>query len=161
MMTGIISDDDHSRIGPGSDALRVLLALSMVTFHSLDVIQHGLLSKADKEQSCRLEQLIRDPSFFFMPSRREVFGLAYCEVCAFGLPSIAADTGSVGTIVQNNVNDFLLRLDAGMYAYVEAICHVWSDAAAYRRCKSRPEMVSTSASTGARGALRSSKRSCG
>ena len=67
-----------------------------------------------------------------MRSRQEAFGLVYFEACAFGLPWIAADSGGVGTIVQNNVNGLLLLLDAGVNVYVLAICHVWSEAVAYQ-----------------------------
>jgi hypothetical protein len=41
----------------------------------------------------------------------------------FGLPSIAADSGTMGTLVQKRANGFLLPLGA----YVQAICHVRPD----------------------------------
>lgn len=95
------------------------------------VIRHGHLSKTDPEQAALLEQLFRESSFFFMPSQQEAFGLVYCEACAFGLPSIARDTGGVSAIIQHGTNGLLFSSEADVGAYVAGIREVWSDAPRY------------------------------
>lgn len=96
------------------------------------VVVHGQLDKGDPEQAARLEGLFRDSSFFFMPSRQEAYGLAFCEACAFALPPVAADTGGVGTIVHHGDNGLLLPMRAGPSEYAAAIAEIWSRPAVYR-----------------------------
>ena len=66
-----------------------------------------------------------------MPSQQEAFGLVYCEACAFGLPSIARDTGGVSAIVQNGSNGLLFGADAAVEDYVAGIREIWADQPRY------------------------------
>ncbi len=95
------------------------------------LIYHGVLAKSDAEQRTKLRNLFASSSFFFMPSRAEAYGLVYCEAAAFGLPSVATDTGGVGTIVQDGVTGLLLPIDAQAEAYADRILQVWQNSAAY------------------------------
>ncbi|WP_312163662.1 glycosyltransferase family 4 protein [Phenylobacterium sp.] len=95
------------------------------------VVHHGHLSKTDPEQAALLESLFRESSFLFMPSQQEAFGLVYCEACAFGLPSIARDTGGVSAIIQHGTNGLLFASEADVDAYVEGIREIWSDGPRY------------------------------
>lgn len=86
---------------------------------------HGRLSKADPGEAHRLDTLHRRSSFLFMPSRQEAYGLVYCDAAAFALPSIAADTGGVATVVEHGVSGLLLPSGSGPQAYAQAILDAW------------------------------------
>jgi glycosyltransferase involved in cell wall biosynthesis len=92
-----------------------------------NVTVYGRLAKS------ALEELYRRASFFFMPSRQEAFGLVYCEAAAFGLPSVATQTGGVGTIITDHSNGLLLPLEATAEEYAAAILDVWEDELAYAK----------------------------
>jgi glycosyltransferase involved in cell wall biosynthesis len=95
------------------------------------VVHHGHLSKTDPAQAALLESLFRESSFLFMPSQQEAFGLVYCEACAFGLPSIARDTGGVSAIIKNGENGLLFDADADVETYVAGIREGWADEQRY------------------------------
>lgn len=93
----------------------------------VNVTIHGRLTKP------ALEELYRSASFFFMPSRQEAFGLVYCEAAAFGLPSVATNTGGVGSIITDHENGLLLPPEAAARHYADAILAVWQDEEAYAK----------------------------
>ncbi len=92
---------------------------------------HGVLRKHVPEEAARLATFYRNASFLLMPSRREAYGLVLAEACAFGLPSVVADTGGVGEIVQAGLNGLMAPLAAGGDEYVRAILDLWSREADY------------------------------
>jgi glycosyltransferase involved in cell wall biosynthesis len=92
---------------------------------------HGVLRKRVPEEAERLAAFYRGASFLLMPSRQEAFGLVLAEACAFGLPSVVADTGGVGAIVEAGVNGLMAPLEAGADVYVRAILDLWSREADY------------------------------
>ncbi|MBK1882342.1 glycosyltransferase family 4 protein [Luteolibacter pohnpeiensis] len=85
------------------------------------VIRHGFISKKSAEGRARLEQLLTAAHFLIVPSRAECYGLVYAEASAYGLPSLAADTGGVSSVVRNAVNGQLFPLEAGGEEYAEYI----------------------------------------
>ena len=115
----------------GDAELHIVGCKPAETFGVAGVIHHGHLSKTDPDQAALLESLFRECSFLFMPSQQEAFGLAYCEACAFGLPSIARDTGGVSAIIQNGSNGLLFGVDADVQDYVAGIREIWSDEPRY------------------------------
>lgn len=95
------------------------------------VTVHGSLSKADPAEFAKLTQLYAGSSMFFMPSRQEAYGIAYCEACAYGLPSIALNTGGVPTIIKNNVNGLLLDIDVTAESCAAEIERLWQNRPAW------------------------------
>ncbi len=79
-----------------------------------------------------MAQLFREASFLVVPSRQEAYGLVYAEACAFGLPSVAADIGGVGAILNDGLNGLLLAPGASADSYAAAVARVWDDEDAYR-----------------------------
>jgi len=96
------------------------------------VVLHGRLRKSMPEEFRRLQELYRSSSFFFLPTRREAFGIVYCEACAFGLPIVATDTGGVGEIVRNGENGMILPPAACAEEYADSIERIWTDPRLYR-----------------------------
>lgn len=79
------------------------------------------LDKNKTEDNVRLQELLLQNHFLFLPTRAECYGIVFCEAAAFGLPVITTDTGGVTSIIQNGVNGFALPIDALIEDYVNTI----------------------------------------
>ena len=79
------------------------------------------LNKHDPEQRKRLYQLFLQSHFLLLPTRAEGLGVVTCEASAFGLPTLATDTGGVRGALNDGVNGFLLPPEAPGSAYAGKI----------------------------------------
>ena len=95
------------------------------------VTVHGRLSKADPTQRDQLDRLFREAAFLFVPSPQETFGLVYCEAAAYGLPSVACNTGGVPTIIRDGETGALLNMGAPPEEYARRILSIWNDRTRY------------------------------
>ncbi len=82
---------------------------------------HGLLDKNDPTDRRRLESLLAKAHFFFVPSRAENYGMAFCEAAAYGVPSVTTNVGGIPTIVQHGRTGFTFAPDSPPDAFAEAI----------------------------------------
>jgi len=55
-----------------------------------------------------MQSLYLESDFFLMPSRGESAAIVYCEAMTSGCPSLAARTGGIATIVQDDVTGRLV-----------------------------------------------------
>jgi len=86
------------------------------------------IDKSKPDEAARFDRLLLESDLLLLPSRAECFGLVYAEAAAYGVPSIATDTGGVSDAVRENGR--LLPLDAGPAAYADVIAELWADRAA-------------------------------
>jgi glycosyltransferase involved in cell wall biosynthesis len=93
----------------------------------------GRLNKNCPADAAHLGELYRAADFLFVPSRGEAFGTIYAEAAAFGVPSIAADIGGVGTAVLDDRTGVLLDPAATPADYADHIAAVWQDRNDYER----------------------------
>jgi glycosyltransferase involved in cell wall biosynthesis len=70
----------------------------------------GWLNKKEPNDFLLFEELMLTSHFFIMPSKAENFGIVYCEASAYGLPSIARNTGGVSSAVSDR-NGILINSD--------------------------------------------------
>jgi glycosyltransferase involved in cell wall biosynthesis len=70
------------------------------------------LDKNKKEDEEFLRKLYLSSDFFLMPSRKECYGVVFCEAAAFGLPVLSTITGGIPTIVKDGINGYLLPKEA-------------------------------------------------
>ena len=68
----------------------------------------------------------------FTPKRREGLGLALLEALASGKPVVATDVGGVSSIVENNVNGFLVE-PSKPALLAEPVLRLLKDKALYAR----------------------------
>lgn len=99
------------------------------------------LNKNIPEEGRQLQDLYQDASFLILPTHADCFGIVFCEASAYGLPSLAPNTGGVPGAIRDGVNGFLLPRDARGKEYAIKIQQVLSDASAYQalRASSRDE----------------------
>lgn len=93
---------------------------------------HGFISKQTPEGKQKLEQLLSESHFLFVPSRAEAYGIVFCEANAYGVPCLTTHVGGIGTVIQDGVNGFTFGLDAKIQDYVETIVHCMQDPAQYQ-----------------------------
>lgn len=89
------------------------------------------LDKHDARQYQELQNLFMTANFFLLPTRQDLFGFVFCEASAFGLPSIATNTGGVAGAVKDGENGFLLPLSAGGAEYADVIASIHRDKQRY------------------------------
>jgi glycosyltransferase involved in cell wall biosynthesis len=87
----------------------------------------GFLDKNNPEDSNKIEQLYMRANIFILPTRNECAGIVFCEASAYGLPTIATDTGGVSTYIKNDENGYLLSIEATAEEYADAIESIISD----------------------------------
>jgi glycosyltransferase involved in cell wall biosynthesis len=85
------------------------------------------LSKRDPAQAAKLVSLLQTSTFLILPTQAEAFGIVFCESSAFGLPSIARNTGGVGGAVEDGVNGYKIDSAAGAEAYAQIIMDLYQD----------------------------------
>lgn len=85
------------------------------------------LNKNDPGQRRELEKLYALSDFLLVPTRREAYGIVFCEASAYGLPSITTDTGGVLGAVRDGENGFALPLSARGGDYARVIAEIYQD----------------------------------
>jgi glycosyltransferase involved in cell wall biosynthesis len=89
------------------------------------------LNKHDPEQRKQITRLFLDAHFMLLPTRADATPIVTCEASAFGLPTLASDTGGLGGSIRDGVNGFLLPYEASGQAYADKIAEVIADRAGY------------------------------
>lgn len=93
---------------------------------------HGFISKQTPEGKKRLDQLLSESHFLFVPSRAEAYGIVFCEANAFGVPCLSTHVGGIGTVIEDGKNGFTFGLDARVQDYVDTIVNCMKDRAGYQ-----------------------------
>lgn len=96
------------------------------------VRQHGLLDKRIPAQRAALEGLFARAHYFFVPSRAENFGMAFCEAAAHGVPSLTCRVGGIPTIVRDGVTGHTLAPESPARDYAACLEQAIADPARYR-----------------------------
>lgn len=93
---------------------------------------HGFISKHQTEGQLKLQKLLSESHFLFVPSRAEAYGIVFCEANAYGVPCLTTHVGGIGTVIENGVNGFTFGLDARVQDYVNTIMKCMQDRARYQ-----------------------------
>jgi len=90
------------------------------------------LSKHDPEQRKQIARLFLDAHFMLLPTRADATPIVISEASAFGLPTLAADTGGLRGSIREGINGFLHPFEARGDAYANTILKVITDPIRYR-----------------------------
>lgn len=82
---------------------------------------HGFISKRCQEGRQKIQDLLHQAHFLFVPSRAEAYGIVFCEANAFALPCLTTHVGGISTIVKDNVNGMTFALNATVDQYCDYI----------------------------------------
>jgi glycosyltransferase involved in cell wall biosynthesis len=90
------------------------------------------LDKNQPEQRATLDALYAAAHFLFVPTRRECYGIVFCEAAAYGVPVLSTDTGGVSGIVRHGENGYLLPPEASGADYAKVLAELYASPARYR-----------------------------
>ena len=82
---------------------------------------YPFLDKSDPADATIFKNVMSAADFLLVPTRAECQGIVWCEAAAYGVPSIATDTGGVSGAVREGKTGFLLPLEAPGSDYAELI----------------------------------------
>ncbi len=86
-----------------------------------DVVQHGVIDKAEPAGRQLLDQLYRQSHVLLLPTRAEGFGIAFAEAAAYGLPALAYATTGVKTAVADGLSGVLLPPGTGATRFADVL----------------------------------------
>jgi len=92
------------------------------------------LDKSNKEDAEFLRRLYLEADFFILPTRKECYGVVFCESAAFGVPVLSTNTGGIPTIIQEGINGFLFPLSANGKSYSDKIIEIINNGSYEQLC---------------------------
>lgn len=96
------------------------------------VRRHGFISKSNANGIELIQELLFNAHFLFVPSLAECYGLVFAEASAYGVPSIARDTGGISTVVKNGVNGYTFPFDSKPETYADFIAQKFLNVNSYQ-----------------------------
>ncbi len=93
----------------------------------------GFLDQNKEEELQTLQQQYMNASILIVPSRAECFGFVFADAAAHGLPVLTTDTGGISDYVEDNVNGYLLPIEAGARVYADKIAFIWAHKEKYQQ----------------------------
>jgi glycosyltransferase involved in cell wall biosynthesis len=97
-----------------------------------DLIDYiGYIDKSSPSGEAELGRLLGESHFHCLPSRAECFGIVFCEASAFGVPSLAARTGGVGSAVKHGRNGLLFDERSFLEQATETVVTFMNDRDSY------------------------------
>jgi glycosyltransferase involved in cell wall biosynthesis len=92
---------------------------------------HGFLNKSVDGDRRRIERLLSEAHFLFVPSRAEAYGEVFCEAAAFGTPAVTTDVGGIPTIVLDGITGISVPSDTSADEYAEMMLNLFADRGRY------------------------------
>lgn len=94
------------------------------------IINHGRISKGTPEGVKKIEHLITESHFLFIPSRADCTPVVFSEAMSYGVPCVSSDTGGIPSIL-NDENGLMLRSGSTPAEYAKQIYTVYADNISY------------------------------
>lgn len=94
------------------------------------IINHGRISKATPEGMKKVEDLILQSHFLFIPSRADCTPIVFSEAMSYAVPSVSAATGGIPSIV-NDTNGIILSPQVEPKEYAQQIYKTFEDKSYY------------------------------
>lgn len=85
------------------------------------------LDKNKEEDFQQLHRIFLDTDILLLPTRAECAGVVFSEAAAYGIPSLATDTGGVSDYVKDKVNGYILPETAGAQEYATVLEKMLTD----------------------------------
>jgi glycosyltransferase involved in cell wall biosynthesis len=92
---------------------------------------HGMLNKSRPDHRERLEGLLAEAHFLFVPSAAENYGIVFCEAAAYGVPAIATSVGGIPSIVRDQVTGSCLPPETRAEEFGRTMLEIFGDRRRY------------------------------
>ena len=102
-----------------------------------DIVEVGFLNKNKPDERARLDEIYKNASLLLLPTRAEAAGIVFAEASAHAIPSVATDTGGVGTYVIDGENGYKLPLSATAEDFADKITEIIENKTLYEHLKKR------------------------
>jgi glycosyltransferase involved in cell wall biosynthesis len=89
------------------------------------------LNKNNKEDYIKLQNLLIESHFLFLPTQAECYGIVFAEAAAYGLPCIAMNTGGVSSVVKDGESGYVLPENSVIDDYVEKLEYLINNPSKY------------------------------
>lgn len=123
-----VATEMHSRGFPVD--LQMVGALPPDDARALPYVRaHGFMDRRTQQKV--LEDILLSSFAMLLPSMAENSPIGIADCASFGVPTLASDTGGIGSMISHDITGALLPLDASPAAYADVLERLWSDQAAY------------------------------
>jgi glycosyltransferase involved in cell wall biosynthesis len=92
---------------------------------------HGMLNKSRADDRERLEGLLAEAHFLFVPSSAENYGMAFCEAAAYAIPAITTSVGGIPSIVRDEVTGACLPPGTSAEEFAGTMLEIFGDRRRY------------------------------
>lgn len=119
----------HKLLASGVDAYLTLVGSTPETAIVNDRITViPFVNKNNPEGLAEMEHLYLTHQFFILPTRFEAYGIVFCEASAYGVISIATNTGGIPGVVKEGINGYLISAqETDGDAYAKKIKEIFDD----------------------------------
>lgn len=93
----------------------------------------GFISKHTQAGQQKIQQLLSETHFLFVPSRAEAYGIVFCEANAYGVPCLTTYVGGISSIIKDNINGMTFSLQATPQDYCNYILQTFGNPESYRQ----------------------------
>lgn len=96
---------------------------------------YPLIDKSNVNDRLKFHEILMRSHFLLFPTRFDCYGIAFCEACAYGIPSLGSDVGGVSQIIKEGQNGFLFDIDAPTSEYADKIENIFNDFTVYSKLR--------------------------
>lgn len=102
-----------------------------------DITIIPFINKNDPEGEGKIQSLLLEHHFLFLPSKAECYGIVFCEAASCGTPSLTRRTGGIEGAVVHNQNGLVLPEHATAKDFSTQVAQIWHHPTHYHNlCKS-------------------------
>lgn len=91
------------------------------------------VNKNSEQERQIYDKILRKTAFLLLPTRAECFGITFAEASAYGIPSIATNTGGVSSAVINERTGYLLPIISSGKEYAMLIKDIFINREKYNK----------------------------
>lgn len=100
-----------------------------------DLVVIPFLDKRRKEDNIKFKKIFSNTHFFILPTKFDCYGIVFCEASAYGIPSLATDTGGVSQVIRSGKNGYLFSTNEHANAYANKVKEIFSDRTQYEKLR--------------------------
>ena len=97
------------------------------------VINHGFISKSNKDGSDTIDKLFSQCHFLILPTNADCTPVVFSEANSFGLPCITTNIGGIPTIIKDDINGKIFPLISNSSSYANYIYSIFNNKKLYNQ----------------------------